>query len=220
MNLRQNPNTFTVLDGGLSRWSALTTATVDGDRLAGRQMVDVMNILGLDYATFGNHQIDLAEEALLQPPGRVEVHLGVEQRHPGRGRAGSGTSRNATFTVRNADGTEVAFGLFGVTVASTRLTVTYRDPVAVAKEQVAALRGQVDILIAVTTSASKAISTSSAGARLDFVIGGDEHENTQVERRRRLHGGQSGRRRPVRTSTACASTGSRKPSTTSRRSSG
>ncbi len=67
-NLRaENPNTFTVLAGDLLNPSALSTAMVDGQRLAGRQMVDVMNILGLDYATFGNHEFDLSQENLAPP---------------------------------------------------------------------------------------------------------------------------------------------------------
>jgi 5'-nucleotidase/UDP-sugar diphosphatase len=59
-----NPNTYTVLAGDLVSPPALGTATVEGERLAGKQMIDVMNVLGLDYATFGNHEFDLGQEQL------------------------------------------------------------------------------------------------------------------------------------------------------------
>ena len=57
--LAKDPRMITVLAGDLFSPSALGTARVDGERLAGRQIVDVMNILGLDYITFGNHEFDL-----------------------------------------------------------------------------------------------------------------------------------------------------------------
>ncbi|MEA2686308.1 MAG: 5-nucleotidase / UDP-sugar diphosphatase, partial [Actinomycetota bacterium] len=91
---------------------------------------------------------------------------------------------NTVFTARNADGTEVRIGLFGLTVASNAATyVTYRDPVEVAKEQVAALRSQVDILIAVThLSQDRDIDLVQKVPEIDLVLGGHEHENSEVER--------------------------------------
>jgi len=60
--LALNPNTITTLGGDLFSPSAIGTAKYLGDQLAGRQMVDVLNQLELDYATFGNHEFDLKEE--------------------------------------------------------------------------------------------------------------------------------------------------------------
>ena len=184
-NLRaENPNTFTILAGDLLNPSALSTATVDGERLAGRQMVDVMNILGLDYATFGNHEFDLSQEALLQRLAESKFTWVSSNVTQAGGQAFPNVPANAMFTVRNADGKEVRVGLFGLTVASNAAAyVTYRDPVAVAKEQVAGLQGQVDILLAVThLSLEGDIDLVQQVPEIDFVIGGHEHENTQVER--------------------------------------
>ncbi|MFM7576381.1 MAG: metallophosphoesterase, partial [Microcystaceae cyanobacterium] len=63
---QENPHTYTVLAGDLLSPSALGTAQVKGERLAGKQMVAVLNQLGLDYATFGNHEFDLSETEFLQ----------------------------------------------------------------------------------------------------------------------------------------------------------
>jgi len=60
--LKKNPNTLTFLGGDLFSPSAMGTIKVDGERLAGKQMVDVLNRLGLDYATFGNHEFDLKKD--------------------------------------------------------------------------------------------------------------------------------------------------------------
>ncbi|HEX2023227.1 MAG TPA: hypothetical protein VHF00_00850, partial [Acidimicrobiales bacterium] len=58
---------------------------------------------------------------------------------------------NVVLTARNDNGKEVRVGLFGLTVDSNRATyLSYRDPLAVATEQVTALRDEVDVLVAVT----------------------------------------------------------------------
>ena len=43
--------------------SAIGTAIVDGQPLAGRQMVDVLNQVGVDWAVLGNHEFDVSEAA-------------------------------------------------------------------------------------------------------------------------------------------------------------
>jgi 5'-nucleotidase len=184
-NLRaENPNTFTVLAGDLLNPSALSTATVDGQRLAGRQMVDVMNILGLDYATFGNHEFDLSQEALLQRLAESKFTWVSSNVAQTGGQPFPNVPPNVTFTARNDDGREVRIGLFGLTLGSNPATyVAYRDPVTVAREQVAALRSEVDILIAVThLSLEGDINLVQEVPEIDLVLGGHEHENNEVER--------------------------------------
>ena len=61
-----NPNTITTLGGDLLSPSTIGTAQYEGDRLAGRQMVDVLNHFALDYATFGNHEFDIKENQFNQ----------------------------------------------------------------------------------------------------------------------------------------------------------
>jgi 5'-nucleotidase len=63
--LNENNNTITVLAGDLVSPSALGTANVNGTILNGKQMIRTMNILGLDYMTFGDHEFDLSETDLL-----------------------------------------------------------------------------------------------------------------------------------------------------------
>ena len=63
--LKENPNSITVLAGDLVSPSALGTIKVNGTALHGKQMISTMNALGLDYMTFGNHELDLSEQELL-----------------------------------------------------------------------------------------------------------------------------------------------------------
>ncbi len=180
----ENPNTYTILAGDLLNPSALSTAMVDGQRLAGRQMVDVMNILGLDYATFGNHEFDLSQEALTQRLAESKFTWVSSNVAQADGQPFPNVPANMVFTARSSGGKEVRIGLFGLTLGSNPVPyVTYRDPVEVAREQVAALRSRVDILIAVThLSIEGDIDLVEEVPEIDLVLGGHEHENTEVER--------------------------------------
>lgn len=58
--------------------SALDGSVPKADRLDGRHMVSMMNTLGLDYATFGNHEFDLPKyvcgpEPSSEPPNTNPV---------------------------------------------------------------------------------------------------------------------------------------------------
>ncbi len=180
----ENPNTFTILAGDLLNPSALSTATVDGERLAGRQMVDVMNVLGLDYATFGNHEFDLTQERLVQRLAESKFTWVSSNVTQAGGQPFANVPPNSTFTARNEAGKEIRIGLFGLTVGSNPAAyVAYGDPVAAAEAQVAALRNQVDILIAVThLSLEGDIDLVQQVPEIDLVLGGHEHENAEVER--------------------------------------
>ncbi|CAF4981070.1 unnamed protein product, partial [Rotaria socialis] len=39
-------------------------SVVNGSMLSGRQMIGTLNVLGLNYATLGNHEFDLKEISL------------------------------------------------------------------------------------------------------------------------------------------------------------
>ena len=62
----EQPNTYSFLAGDFYSPSAIGTARVEGERLAGKQMVAVLNAMGLDYVTFGNHEFDVKREQFYQ----------------------------------------------------------------------------------------------------------------------------------------------------------
>lgn len=59
-----NPYTYVILSGDFISPSALGTSTYEDKKINGRQMVDVLNAIGLDYVTFGNHEFDYKYEVL------------------------------------------------------------------------------------------------------------------------------------------------------------
>lgn len=181
---RENPRTFLVLAGDAFSPSALGTAVVDGQPLAGSQMVAALNAAGLDYATFGNHEFDLNEE---------QFHRRIEESHAVwfsgnvRDRDGKPFAKvleSAVFTVKGKGGGSVRIGLIGVTLDSTKKPwVSYLDPLETARRQAGELRPKVDILIAVThLSLAEDEQLAAEVPGLDLILGGHEHENWQLRR--------------------------------------
>jgi len=61
---KENPNTFLFMAGDFLNPSLLGTLKIDGERIYGKQMVEVMNAMNFDLVTFGNHESDLKENDL------------------------------------------------------------------------------------------------------------------------------------------------------------
>ena len=182
--LEKNPNTIMVLAGDLLNPSALSTATVDGERLAGRQVVDVMNVAGLDYATFGNHEFDLSEDAFRKRLSESKFTWFSSNVSDVAGNPFPDVPRSVVFSVDNGDGDEMRVGLIGVTAAANPAAyVSYRDPIESAEEQAAELRDKVDVLIAVThLLVEDDIKLAQAVPEIDIIVGGHEHENIELYR--------------------------------------
>ena len=183
----RNPNTIAVLAGDLFSPSALGTARVDGQRLAGRQIVDVMNAVGLDYATFGNHEFDLSRDEFLARMAETKTTWVSSNTRDPNGQSFPNAPNEVVFTITNGAGRAARIGMFGLTLAGPETYVRYMDPLARARETVAALRPKVDVLIAVTHLAvAQDIALVEGVPGIDLVIGGHEHENVQVRRGRGL----------------------------------
>jgi 5'-nucleotidase/UDP-sugar diphosphatase len=177
----ENPKTYTIVAGDLLSPSALGTARVDGQPLAGRQMVAVLNVMGLDYATFGNHEFDLKEEQLRQRLGESRFKWLSSNVSDASERAFPGVLPEEIVTVMGDGGTPVRVGIIGLTIDSNLAGyVRYRDPIEVAKERVERLRGRADIIVAVThLSIDEDRRLAKEVPGIDIILGGHEHENVQ-----------------------------------------
>jgi 5'-nucleotidase / UDP-sugar diphosphatase len=177
--LARNPRTITLLAGDAFSPSALGTAKVNGKRLAGQQMVAVMNAVGFDFATLGNHEFDIPQEDFLQrlAESRFQwissnVETSDEQTFPQ-------VVKSRILTLRRERGSSVRIGLIGLTIDSNPASyVKYRDPIETAKTQVAAFRGKVDAIVAIThLSLADDQRLAAMVPEIDLIIGGHEHEN-------------------------------------------
>ena len=170
----ESPHTLLALAGDTISPSIMSAV------LRGEQMIAAWNQLGLDVATFGNHEFDFGPPTLLarmQESRFVWVSSNVMDRATGRPFGGA----RATHVI---DRGGVAVGFFGLTVADTPQTsspgpgIEFRDPIATAKTTVAELRtGRRPVVVAVTHQdmpADEQMAREVPG--IDLVIGGHEHD--------------------------------------------
>jgi 5'-nucleotidase/UDP-sugar diphosphatase len=185
---RANPNTRVFFGGDLYNPSGLGGAWVDGVRLDGKQAVAVMNRVGVDYMTFGDHEINTVNDEQFAQR-LAETHFQVISSNvfaPDGVPFASGRStvvKNDIFTVTNARGDALRVGVFGLTkpIRLPQMTYVYVDWRTAAAEQVALLGNQVDLLIALTHLPQADDEWLAANfPAIDLILGGDEHQHLKV----------------------------------------
>jgi 5'-nucleotidase / UDP-sugar diphosphatase len=173
----------TTLGGDFLSPSALGTAVVAGEPLAGRQMVDVLNTIGLQWATLGNHEFDLSEAAFHKRLAEAKFKIVVSNATDASGQQFANTAPLAIVSA-SAHGRTVRIGLIGLVIDSTKKPwVKYTPPIDAARAQVAALKGKVDAIVALTHLALlQDQALLEALPEIDLVLGGHEHENWSIRR--------------------------------------
>ena len=170
----ESPHTLLVLAGDTLSPSIMSAF------LRGEQMIAAWNLLGLDVATFGNHEFDFGPAVLAERMRESRfswVSANVVERATGRPFGGA----RAELVLERGG---VPIGLFGLTLPETRDTsnpgpeVELRDPIPAARAAVARLRARGrPLLVAVThqpMAQDEALARAVPG--LALVIGGHEHD--------------------------------------------
>ena len=176
---------LTVLAGDFYSPSALGTARVDGERLAGKQMVAVLNALGLDVAALGNHEFDVSEEAFRARLAESAFPYVSANVAPADGAAAfPGVRPRLVVPVGLALGDTVRVGFTSVVLPSTAAPyVRYAAPLPTLAAQVRQLDAEADVEIGLTHLAFADDATAAATIpALDLVLGGHEHENISAVR--------------------------------------
>jgi 5'-nucleotidase/UDP-sugar diphosphatase len=179
----RHPGLITTLGGDYVSPSALGTARVNGERLAGRQMVAVLNLVGIDWATFGNHEFDIPEAALRARLAESKFRLVSSNVTDASGALFPNTVRTAVIPVKTPSGL-VRVGLLGLTIdVNQQPWVRYAPPVDSARAAVAALKGTCDVIVALTHLALDGDrQIAEEVPEIDLILGGHEHENWMIER--------------------------------------
>ncbi|MDA1305891.1 MAG: bifunctional metallophosphatase/5'-nucleotidase [Acidobacteria bacterium] len=179
---RTNAPVMTTLGGDFLSPSALATARVDGEPLAGRQMVDVLNAVGLEYATLGNHEFDLAEPAFHARLAQSEFKIITSNVTDLNGVPFPHTESFAVVPVRVGN-RDLKIGLIGVVLDSNpKAWVRYLPVIDSARAAIAKM-GAVDAIVALThLSLQSDQELVTAIPEIDLSLGGHEHENWLVYR--------------------------------------
>jgi 2',3'-cyclic-nucleotide 2'-phosphodiesterase (5'-nucleotidase family) len=177
----ENPNTLFALGGDTLSPSPLSTV------LQGQQMIAAFNALGLDLATFGNHEFDFGSAVLARRMSEsrfVWLSANVRDRRSGAPLGGAERARLVTLG-------GIGVGLFGLTMPDTAHTsspgpdVVFDEPLAAARAVTDELRRRgARVVVAVTHQPMADDRALAAGADVDLVLGGHEHEPLVAEERR------------------------------------
>jgi 5'-nucleotidase len=170
--LQESPHTLLLMSGDT------ISPSVESITYKGQQMIDAWNNIGLDYATFGNHEFDFGPDVLQQ---RVKesnfkwLAANVIDKKSGRTFANT-----QPFIIREFGGVKV--GLFGITLPETKNTsrpgpdVDFLDPCATARQIVPQIRAQgAQVVIALTHLSMREDKELARCADVDLIIGGHEH---------------------------------------------
>ncbi len=173
------PATLVLFAGDLLSPSVMSTA------FQGRQMVEALNRLGVDYATFGNHEFDFGLDTLKQRIRESQfVWLSANIVESASGEPIEGSRPDALVDVGGAK-----VGIFGLaydfsSILADASSVSFADPIATARNEVAKLRDAgADIVVALTHEAhAQDCQLSAEVPGIDLIVGGHDHAammNTQ-----------------------------------------
>lgn len=166
-----------LLDGGDALQGNNLVTLSDGEN-----GVKVMNALGYDAMTAGNHEFDYTSERLTELVGMLEfpiVSANVKK--------ADGTNFLVPYTIKQMDGFKV--GIFGLSTPETTykshpdntVGLTFEDPKVVAAAMVAELESQVDVIVAISHLGNEgdftSVSVAEAVAGIDVMIDGHSHSS-------------------------------------------
>ena len=188
-------NTYLFMAGDFLNPSLLGTIKYNGERIYGKQMIEVMNAMDFELVTFGNHEFDVGEEALQKRINESNFYWTsanvFQQLEDGprsfnfvRGGDTIPIPETYTITMRDNDSTQLEVGLFSVTLPSNpRDFVYYSDVMLEAGSAYSALQSQqVDIIMGLThVEIIEDIAIAKKYPDISFIMGGHEHNNMAEE---------------------------------------
>ncbi|MBX2876669.1 MAG: metallophosphoesterase, partial [Saprospiraceae bacterium] len=195
----ENPNTIAVLAGDFLSPSFIGTLKDEaGERIAGLQMVEALNAMGLDYATFGNHEFDISNPELLQK--RIDastfeyttcnaLRINGDKKEPFTQKIDGQDRPIPSFLIRefsNGKGQSMKVGFIGVVLPFAQQDyLHYEDVTESFRKAYQEVKDQADVVIGIThldVVEDQALAAAVPGVSL--FIGGHDHTqmNHYVER--------------------------------------
>ena len=189
--LKENPNTLLFMAGDFLNPSLLGTLKVAGERVRGKQMIEVMNAMNFDLVAFGNHEFDVSQKDLQKRLNEStfpwitsnvklktkEVILPFYKEINGEKQA-----VNETFIKEfsDEDGTKIKVGFISVCIPSNpKEFVQYENMFEKAKVSYAALKDKVDVVFGLThVKLANDKRIAKLIPNLPLIMGGHEHTNS------------------------------------------
>jgi 2',3'-cyclic-nucleotide 2'-phosphodiesterase (5'-nucleotidase family) len=191
--LKENKNTMLVMAGDFLNPSLLGTLKVDGERVRGKQMVEVMNAMNFDLVAFGNHEFDVSQKDLqkrLNESNFPWISANVKKQTKNgpvyfyKEIKGEKEPLTPSFIKEfsDADGTKIKVGFISVCIPSNpKEYVVYENMFDKARAAYAAIKDSVDVVFGLT---HVKIANDKRIAKLipeiPLIMGGHEHTNRSV----------------------------------------
>ncbi|MFT5248975.1 MAG: 5'-nucleotidase/UDP-sugar diphosphatase [bacterium] len=185
---KETPNTFLFMAGDFLNPSLLGTIKIDGERIAGKQMIEVMNAMNFDLATFGNHEFDLKENNLQKRLNESTFpwmtsntrHITANDTTFFKVEKENDTisvADNYAINIKDANGKELKIGFLGVTLPSNpKDYVFYGDMYSEAERAYNELKNKVDIVFGLThLEVEQDMEVLKRIPEIPLVMGGHEH---------------------------------------------
>ena len=192
--LKENPNTYLFMAGDFLNPSLLGTVKYQGERIRGKQMVEVMNAMNFELVTFGNHEFDLRKGDLQKrlnestfnwasANARQKVCGNIYPFYKERNGIKEFVTDTHIIEATDADGTHIKIGFFSVVIPSNPQNfVEYRDIYTEATRAYKLLKKKTDVVFGLTHVAidqDKKIATMLQDVPL--IMGGHEHTNMLID---------------------------------------
>ena len=190
--LEENKNTMLFMAGDFLNPSLMGTLKVAGERVRGKQMVEVMNAMNFDLVAFGNHEFDVSKEDLQKrlnestfPWISANVKLKTKEEAPipfYKEINGKRENVHQTFIkeFKDDDGTKVKIGFISVCIPSNpKDHVAYGNMFVKAKASYVALKNKVDVVFGLThVKLANDKRIAKLIPNLPLIMGGHEHTNS------------------------------------------
>jgi 5'-nucleotidase / UDP-sugar diphosphatase len=169
---QKNPNTLFLLAGDT------ISPSVESIIYKGSQMIEAWNAVGLDYATFGNHEFDFGPDVLKQR--MKESKFGWIAANVIEKSTGKPFGSAEPFVIREFGGVKV--GIFGLVLPDTKNTsrpgpdVDFLNPCETAKAMVTEIHNRgAKVVVALTHLSMREDKEVARCSDVNVIIGGHEH---------------------------------------------
>ncbi|WP_298781450.1 bifunctional metallophosphatase/5'-nucleotidase [uncultured Polaribacter sp.] len=189
--LKENKNTMLFLAGDFLNPSLLGTLKVDGERVRGKQMVEVMNAMNFDAVAFGNHEFDVSQNDLQKRLNESNfswissnVKLKTKEKAIPFYKEVNGVIMplKETFIkeISDEDGTKIKVGFISVCIPSNpKDYVEYGNMFVKARAAYAAIKDSVDVVFGLThVKITNDKRIAKLIPNLPLIMGGHEHTNS------------------------------------------
>ncbi len=188
------PNTYMFMAGDFLNPSLLGTIKHEGERIMGKQMIDVMNAMDFELVTFGNHEFDVGEEALQKRLNESNFYWtsanvfqntedGPRSFHFVRESDTIFVPETYTLSLMDKDSTAIDVGFFSVCLPSNKVDfVHYGDIFLEARSAYVNLdMKRSDVIIGLThLTIDQDKEIARRLPKVSLIMGGHEHNNMLV----------------------------------------